>query len=87
MSYKILKGRRMPDAKKRGKSGHGFCRSKPKYPFIDMEVGDSFVAGPWTREAHGCLVTAARAMMDRKGLDRTFMARDNKGLLQIWRIK
>lgn len=64
-------------------------QQKIKYPFSEMEIGDSFLVNkPYTIKLQTAISCAARSFCNRKRLDRKFSVRktdDNK--LRIWRTK
>lgn len=55
-----------------------------KYPFADMEVGDSFVAPNTARTA---LYTAAYQWTKRNASDNKFIVREEGNDARIWRTK
>jgi hypothetical protein len=56
---------------------------KQKYPFVDMEVGDSvFIPGATSHDHNAC--RAARAAVSRKGFKLTTRFMD--GGARIWRV-
>jgi len=55
-----------------------------KYPFADMDVGDSFAAPDATRTA---LYTAAHLWAKRDGAGKKFIVREEGKGARIWRTK
>jgi len=84
MTYTIEKGIEMP-ARKGGSGRPG------KYPFSDMEVGDSFavpVDDDQDVETRKQTVSnCARTWAKRNSLERTFSVREVGGVLRCWRTK
>lgn len=75
--YKIEKGVPMP-------------RPPQKYPWADMEVGDSFLAecAPGERGTVGNrLRNAAERFIEVRGLDWKFRYRSVEGGVRIWRVE
>lgn len=68
----IEKGIPMPERSKTGRKG--------KYPFSEMEVGDSFFLDDKTQKSVASTVTSAR-----KKFGFTFAARDEDTGVRIWR--
>ncbi len=72
--FKIEKGIELPNPK------------ETKYPFAEMEVGDSFIFADYTRERMGSASTGANSWAKTKGNGWKFSVRktaDNK--IRIWR--
>ena len=79
MPYKIDKNIPIP------KYGRG---KRPKYPFENMEVGDSFEAGDYSRDIANSLNGSAKSWcryMNRRWKFTIRKTLDNK--IRIWRIK
>lgn len=77
--FKIRKNVKMP--RRREDGGYGF-----KYPFPDMEVGDSFVVKNRSKKALESAAAAARAYGARNG--KKFSHRTiGKNEIGIWRVK
>ena len=73
--YKIETGIPIPVRTTKGGAGR-----KPKYPFADLKVGESFLVPNKTTEKFGATVTLARK---RTGMN--FATRNVEGGVRIWR--
>ena len=73
--YKIEADIPIPVAVKKGGAGR-----KPKYPFAELQVGESFLVPGKTTDKFGATVTLAR-----KRTGRNFTTRNVEGGVRIWR--
>lgn len=72
--YEIESGIPIPPAQTRGRIG-------PKYPWNEMEIGDSFVYPKSIKAARGVIYGAG------KKSGKKFTARELNGQVRIWRTK
>ena len=54
------------------------------YPWADMEVGDSFIAGPYSAKFQKSVINSAALQRRRHG--RSFTTRKDGDNLRVWRI-
>ena len=73
-SFKIEKGVPLPPSR----------RGRTLYPWADMEVGDSFVAGPYSTKFQNNVTTSAALQRRKHG--RSFATRKDGDNLRVWRI-
>lgn len=73
MSYEIEKSICIPNIAKKG--------PKRKYPFVDMEVGDSFFLPQGTK------AISVSAAIQGRALNRKFVTRTVEGGMRVWRVK
>lgn len=60
-------------------------RYRGKYPWDDMDVGDSFTAGPNTSEINGAQRGAS--LHSRNGSGKKYITRREGALVRVWRIE
>jgi hypothetical protein len=73
---KVDKGIPLPQQKGSGR--------RPKYPWLDMEIGDSFTVPPGTRKS---LAGSGNRQARLAGLPHRFTQRIDNGEMRVWRIK